>query len=325
MSFMTPILIVPSLYCACAEPHPNATASAVSPISPFMAFSPVDRFFVVCTPAFQVTFVKSNAQVIVNLVEVGLELGIGEPIDDATVLHHVIAIRDRRSEAKVLLDQEYGEALLLEHADGLADLLNDDGRQTLGGLVEEQEPGARAQDPAYGQHLLFPARKLRSLTGQAFLEVGKQLEDPWKVEAAGAHPGRQQKVFFDAEACENAALLGTQRNAQPRNPIAGQADEFLALVAHRPGALADDAHDRFQRRGLAGAVATEQRHHLAWKNLERGAVQDMGFAVPGLQLFDREQGCNAWAKHRQPRDRPHVRADRRTPCHSRPRRAPGRG
>src|SRR5258705_3481079 len=325
MSFMTPILIVPSLYCACAEPHPNATAIAVRPISPFMAFSPVDRFFVVCTPASQVTSVKSYPEVIVKLVEVGLELGIGEPIDDATVLYVVIAVGDRRSEAKILLDQEYGEALLLEQANGLADLLNDDRRQTLGRLVEEQEPGPRAQDPADRQHLLFAPRKLRSLTGQAFFEVGKELEDARKVETAGADPGGQQEVFLDAEACENAALLGTERNAQPRNPIAGQADELLALVAHRSGALGDNAHDRFQRRRLSGAIATEQRHHLARKNLERGAVQDMGLAVPGLQPFDREQGCNARARHGQPRDRPRARADRRRPGRSCPRRAPGRG
>ena len=80
-----------------------------------------------------------------KLFEVGLELGIGEPIDDATVLYDVIAVGDRRGEAKILLDQEYGEALLLEQDDGLADLLNDDRRQALGGLVEEQEPGPRTQ------------------------------------------------------------------------------------------------------------------------------------------------------------------------------------
>src|SRR6478736_77172 len=279
----------------------------------------------VWTPAFQVAFVKSYPQVIVKLVEVRLELGIGEPIDDATVLDHVIAVRHRRSEAKILLDQEDGEALLLEHADGLADLLDDDGRQTFGGLVEEQEPGTRAQDPADGQHLLFAPRKFRSLTGQAFLEVGKEFEDTRKVETAGTYAGRQQKVLLDAEACENTALLGTERNAQPRDPIAGQADDLFALVAHRSGALADDAHDRFQCRGLAGAAATEQRHHLAGENLERGAVQHMGFAVPGLQPFDREQRSDARAKHRRPRDRLPAREDRRRPGRSDLRRAPGRG
>src|SRR6185295_8098715 len=160
-----------------AAPKSSTAISAATtepwPIRPFMAFSPVGRLFVVCTPAFRVPSFKSHPQVIVDLVKVGLELGVGEPVDNATVLHDVIAIGDRRSEAKILLDQEYGEALLLEHVDGLADLLNDDGRQTLGGLVEQQEPGSRAQDSADGQHLLLAARKLRSLAGQALLEVGK--------------------------------------------------------------------------------------------------------------------------------------------------------
>src|SRR6478752_4760148 len=148
----------------------------------------------VCTPAFQVVFVKSYPQVIVQLVEVRLELGIGEPIDDATVLDHVIAVRHRRSEAKILLDQEDGEALLLEHADGLADLLDDDRGKTLGRLVEEEEPRTRAQDAPNGEHLLLAARKLRALARQAFSEIGKQLEDAIEFEPAGPHLGRQQKI-----------------------------------------------------------------------------------------------------------------------------------
>ena len=56
-----------------------------------------------------------------------------------------------------------------------------------------------------------------------------------------------------------------------------------------PVRLRDDAHDRFQRRGLAGAVAAEQRHHLARLHVESDAVQDVRLAVPGLQVLDREQ------------------------------------
>ena len=54
----------------------------------------------------------SDAEIIVQLVHVGFELGIGELVDDAAVLHHVVAVGDRRGEAEVLLDQQDGEALL---------------------------------------------------------------------------------------------------------------------------------------------------------------------------------------------------------------------
>jgi len=139
-----------------------------------------------------------------------------------------------------------------------------------------------------GEHLLLAAGKLCALARQAFLEIGKELENTIEFEPAGPHLGGQQKIFLDVEAGKNSAFLRTQRNAEPRDPVAGQTDELSALIAHRPGALADDAHDRFQGRGLAGAVATEQRHHLAGQNLEAGAVEHMGFAVPGLQSLDRQ-------------------------------------
>ena len=47
----------------------------------------------------------------------------------------------------------------------------------------------------------------------------------------------------------------------------------------------------FMRRRLAGAVAAEQRHDLAGRRLQRHAVQDVGAAVIGVQVPDREHQC----------------------------------
>src|SRR5262249_24332726 len=58
----------------------------------------------------------SNAKVLVEFSDIGVEIGIGKMIDDTPIFHHVVAIRNRCGEAKVLLDQEYREALLLEHS-----------------------------------------------------------------------------------------------------------------------------------------------------------------------------------------------------------------
>ena len=63
---------------------------------------------------------------------------------------------------------------------------------------------------------------------------------------------------------------------------------FAALEAHRAFALAHDAHDRFQRRGLADAVPAEQRHHFAGPHLKGHAVQDVQFTVPALEIFHGE-------------------------------------
>ncbi len=113
-----------------------------------------------------------------QFTEIGFELGIGEPVNDTAILHDVVTIRNRRGEAKILLDEQNCETLLLEQADGLADLLDDDWGKALGWLREQQKPGAGAQDTADGEHLLLTARQFCTLARQALLKIGKQLENP---------------------------------------------------------------------------------------------------------------------------------------------------
>src|ERR1041385_8161396 len=120
----------------------------------------------------------SYAEIFVQLAEIGFELGAGEAFGHAAVLHHIVAVGHRRGEAKVLLDQEDREALLLQRTDGLADLLDDDGGEPLGRLVEQEKPRPGAQDPANRQHLLLAARQLGALAGpEPLLEIGEQFEN----------------------------------------------------------------------------------------------------------------------------------------------------
>src|SRR5712691_9380663 len=98
MSFITPILMVPSVYCDCAVPQPIATASAVKLISRFMWLPP--------SCSFRVLYPNSYAEIVVKFLYIGVEFRIGKLVDDPTIFHHVIAVRNRRGEAKILLDQE---------------------------------------------------------------------------------------------------------------------------------------------------------------------------------------------------------------------------
>src|SRR6266513_1501877 len=106
MSFITPILMVPSVYCACVVPQPIVTASTVRLISRFMWLPPS------CLTG--ILYPNSYAEIVVKLLRVGIEFRIGEPVDDPAIFHHVVAVRNRRGEVKILLDQKDGEALLLE-------------------------------------------------------------------------------------------------------------------------------------------------------------------------------------------------------------------
>jgi hypothetical protein len=50
------------------------------------------------------------------------------------------------------------------------------------------------------------------------------------------------------------------------------------------------SHDRFHGGGLAGAVAPQQGNDLAFPDLEIDTVQDMAFAIPGIQAVYLKHG-----------------------------------
>ena len=112
-----------------------------------------------------------------------------------------------------------------------------------------------------------------------------------KMRSSDRPPGRTcngSSRFSFTSSVEKMPRSSGQK-AIPARAIAsdGAADQFLALEAHRAGAAFDDAHDGFERRRLADAVAAEQRHHFAGLNVEGDAMQDVRLAVPGLQIVDR--------------------------------------
>src|SRR6266568_2139627 len=254
MSLRTPILVTSSAVWAYAVPQASAPATAAM----------LKRRFIVSAPCLVLTL---YAEIFVERSELGVQLGVGELVHDLSVLHDVIAVRDRRCEAKILLDQENGEAPGLERADGLADLLDDDRRETLGRLVEQQQPRAGAQDAGDRQHLLLAAGELGALAAQALLEIGKQREDRLDGKSARLDLRRQQQILLHIEARENAALLRAKRDPGAGDLVRGAADQLAVLEPHRALTLADDAHDGFERGGLAGAVAAQQRHHFAREHL----------------------------------------------------------
>src|SRR5271170_1872346 len=205
-----------------------------------------------------------NAEVDVQLAHIRLQFAVGEGVDNSAMLHHEVAVGERRREAKVLLDEQDGETLVLEFSDGAADLLDDDRRKALGRLVEHEELRAGAQDARDRQHLLLAAGELAAWTSQPFLEIGEERKNPLQREAAIRRDlRRQHQILLHIEACEDAALFRTKGDAQSRDAVGRKSDGLAAPVTDRAAALADDADDRLQRRRLAGAVAPKEGDELA--------------------------------------------------------------
>ena len=121
--------------------------------------------------------VVSDTEIVVELVHVGIELRVGNHVDHAAVVHHVMAVRHGCREAEVLLDEKNGKPLRLELRDRAPDLLDDHRRETLGRLVEQQQARARTQDTADRQHLLLAAGQFCPLAREPLPQVREQLVD----------------------------------------------------------------------------------------------------------------------------------------------------
>src|ERR1700730_8719436 len=149
MSVSTPILMTLSEICALALPAPSAAASAKPRMLRLKIF--------IASPSSIVGQKRDgrantkcpqpllNAEVIVKLRHVGVELRVGDHVHHAAVFHDVMPVRDGGREMEVLFDQKNREPLCLELCDGAADLLDDDGGEPLCGFVEQQKARAGAQ------------------------------------------------------------------------------------------------------------------------------------------------------------------------------------
>src|SRR5256714_2568338 len=119
----------------------------------------------------------SDAEGLVQLVDSLRQFGLGERLDHLAVLHHEETVRQRGGESEILFDHEDGVALLAQGHHHLGELLHDHGREAFRDLVEQQQPGAGAQDARHRQHLLLAARQPRALARRALAQVGEHRVD----------------------------------------------------------------------------------------------------------------------------------------------------
>ena len=86
------------------------------------------------------------------------------------------------------------------------------------------------------------------------------------------------EIFQHRQIGKNAAALRDIADAPARNLMGRAAREIEAVELDRSAASRRKPHDRAQRRGLADAVAAEQRGALAGLHLEIDALQDVQLA-----------------------------------------------
>src|SRR3954471_21039266 len=116
-----------SVYCACASAAAKASTAAIyNFLVAFMNTLLHLRIQNRLVKA-QAAPPSSYAEILVQLAHVRFQLCIGNHIDHASALHHVMPIRDGLREAKVLFHEQDRQSFRFELLNRAADLLHDDG------------------------------------------------------------------------------------------------------------------------------------------------------------------------------------------------------
>src|SRR5258708_24027286 len=210
----------------------------------------------------------------------------------APFLQHGMAIGYLAQRSYVLVDDKDGQAFRFQLRDRAVDLRADERCEALGGLVEDQQARIGHQRAADGEHLLLAAGELVAVVAMAGLELREEriyaLERP-----RAAPPGGGDEVFADGEVGEDLAAFGHQADARLRDAVGGQAADPLAIKGDHTRLRRGDAHDRFDGRGLAHAVAAEQADELRGADFERDAEEHLASAIRGLHLAQLEHQASS--------------------------------
>ena len=94
---------------------------------------------------------------------------------DGAGLHHVGPVGHGEGHLRVLLHEQYRGAVLVQAADDIEYLLDQDGRKAHRRLVEHEQLGLGHERAAHGEHLLLAAGEGAGHLGAALLEAREAL------------------------------------------------------------------------------------------------------------------------------------------------------
>ena len=193
-------------------------------------------------------------------------------------------------EHRVLLDEQQAQAVVPQPPQGLADDLDQLGRQPHRGLVEQQQHRPGHQRPADGQHLLLaagqragqPAAHLREHREQ-LVDLGQRLPG---LSVPAARVRAEQQVLLHGQPGEDMAALRHVADAEPHHVAGGHLRQVAVAEPHLARRPRHQPHQGPQGRGLAGAVGADQADRLARLDGEADRRDRRHAAVPDGEVAD---------------------------------------
>src|SRR2546425_6401556 len=159
------------------------------------------------------------------------QLGARAREHDLADLEHIGLLRGGEREVRVLLDDEDGQALLVQPGEDLEDLADDDRGEAERGLVEHEQARPGDQRAAEREHLLLAARERAGRLCAPLAELREVAEHPRGVVleavAAAARVGAEAEVLPDGELADDPAPLGYVRDSEPGDRLGSAAVDPL--------------------------------------------------------------------------------------------------
>ena len=181
-----------------------------------------------------------------------------------------------------------------ERAHDVEQLLDDDRRQAERELVDHQQPGLGQERHGERSICCWPPDRSAAGSSRRCAQDREAARAPRSIALAriGSRSRRSiqpatPEVLGDGERREHALAAGHLDDAE-RGDLVGRGVGDVAAVEDDGAAIGrDDAGDRLQERGLAGAVGAEQGDDLALVDLEVDAEEHLHVAVGHVEARGR--------------------------------------
>ena len=167
------------------------------------------------------------------------------------------------------------------------DLGDQQGRQSLRGLVDEQQAIVVQEGPADREHLLLPSRERPGRLLAALTQLGEQVVD--EVVSRLSVPFGEAQVLVDRQRREDITILRDVPHTTADDPVRPGVLDVVSRELDRAPAF-DEPHEGSKGRRLADAVSAEQRRDAAVGHVERDPLQDVRLTEIDVQVANGDEG-----------------------------------